>query len=247
MGEVRLTLGGGAALVGLGLGLGLGLSLGLSPVAAADNASGASSPGVSSATAGGPGSAGVNSRRGTPRVRTSTAPGAGAPRAVEMRTRLAAPEGGPSQPSADRRAGKNVNPTIRLPLIRSAAAQTTPVPEVAVDTAAVSASVLTDAPAPTPVVTSAVGTDRAVPLATAAIAPAVQSVPARRPAIAVLDNVLAGLGANPATNLVITLPTMAALTGSRQTATAAAVVEATAVAAAPPAARYPRSRIRAIR
>ena len=146
----------------------------------------------------------------------------------------AAPEGGPSQPSADRRAGKNVNPTIRLPLIRSAAAQTTPVPEVAVDTAAVSASVLTDAPAPTPVVTSAVGTDRAVPLATAAIAPAVQSVPARRPAIAVLDNVLAGLGANPATNLVITLPTMAALTGSRQTATAAAVVEATAVAAAPP-------------
>ncbi|MCB0930287.1 MAG: lipocalin family protein [Mycobacterium sp.] len=151
-----------------------------------------------------------------------------------MRTRLAAPEGGPSQPSADRRAGKNVNPTIRLPLIRSAAAQTTPVPEVAVDTAAVSASVLTDAPAPTPVVTSAVGTDRAVPLATAAIAPAVQSVPARRPAIAVLDNVLAGLGANPATNLVITLPTMAALTGSRQTATAAAVVEATAVAAAPP-------------
>ena len=45
MGEVRLTLA-GSSLCRLGLGLGLGLSLGLSPVAAADNASGASSPGV---------------------------------------------------------------------------------------------------------------------------------------------------------------------------------------------------------
>lgn len=114
-------------------------------------------------------------------------------------------------------------PTASLGVLAAAAAPAGPV----------SASLPVATPA-VPDASAAVSVPRAVRVAAGAAAPVAYAAPSAAPVAVLLGAVQTGLRGNPATDLAVTLPALAALSGARQTAASIAVTPQSVVAAAPP-------------